>query len=71
MPNCASETCSKKLDRRRYDPDWCSFRCWKRGQAEGRADLLRYRNENPKPFKFPRSLSDEEEVLGQPVGWKW
>jgi hypothetical protein len=37
-----------------------------------REHLRRFRAERrKKPLKAPRTMSDEEEVLGQPVGWKW
>ena len=69
MPTCASETCSNKLDKRKVHRDWCSDECWEQGQDEMREELRRYREENPKPPMPARTLSDEEEVLGQPVRW--
>jgi hypothetical protein len=42
VPNC---TCRKKLDRRRYSRDFCSYKCWKKGQARGMANIRRFRAE--------------------------
>jgi hypothetical protein len=69
MATCAGAKCKNKLDANRVRRDWCSHECWDQGQDEMAAYLRRFRAENPKPLKLSRTLSDEPEVLGQPVGW--
>jgi hypothetical protein len=71
MRTCARSECKTKLDKLRYRRDWCGPECWGKDKAEGKANARRYRAENPKPLRAPRTMADEEEPLGQPVGYKW